>query len=202
MATNKNIMYDQYYTAADSMVVLYYAPTDRYIVLDKAVGVGFKHEISSAPVYGLGQSDPMFFSRGNSLGQGQLDLAFKSDVYMQKALNYLFDNTAVDDRINKIKEANPDLTKMSDADFKEYVALSAVRPQSMSTKSLMSIPDLVEVQITLNNSNSNHTDGNTVQDVKTYKLYGVKFTEEVIGINSADDGVIHDTYRFMFKNLI
>ena len=55
-------IYDLYYSASDVNIYLYYPVTDLSVHLDKAMGVSFTHNMSSAPVYTLGNVEPTFFS--------------------------------------------------------------------------------------------------------------------------------------------
>ena len=56
-------MYDNYYTGSDVNVYLYYPLTDKRVHVDKAMGIGYNHSISTAPVYILGNGDPAFYKR-------------------------------------------------------------------------------------------------------------------------------------------
>ena len=63
-------MYDQYFTGSDVNIYLRYPNTDKQVHIDKAIGIGYNHSMSSVPIYVLGNVDPAFFSRGNSLLKG------------------------------------------------------------------------------------------------------------------------------------
>ena len=41
-------MYDNYYTGSDVNVYLYYPLTDKRVHIDKAMGIGYNHSISTA----------------------------------------------------------------------------------------------------------------------------------------------------------
>jgi hypothetical protein len=67
-------MYNQYYSAADCNV--YISKGDNTIALDKMAGIMISEELSSYPIYGLGNSYFGFTTRGNYVVNGLLDINF------------------------------------------------------------------------------------------------------------------------------
>ena len=187
-------MYKQFYTGADVMVIFTYPPTGKSVIIDDIMGIGFKHELSSSPVYTLGNQDPLFFSKGNSLGQGQLEIAFSTDKYLYNVFNHLMELQP--EQIPAVA-TEAQVKAATDDEFAAAAqAQKLPRTTALYSKSIVAIPRLFDIQIVLNNTNSEHADTG-----KTYTLYGVKITSESMGAHSNDDGIIYDTYSFMFKNL-
>mgnify|MGYP001602673283 CR=1 FL=1 len=96
-------IYDHYYSGSDVNIYLRYVPSGRMVHLDKAIGIGFNHSMSTIPIYTLGNVNPSFFSRGNSLLQGSLDIVFKSDQYLQKTINHLINQKELNDEKEELE---------------------------------------------------------------------------------------------------
>ena len=188
-------MYDQYYTGSDVNIYLYYPLTDRRVHIDKALGLGYNHSMSSSPVYVLGSVDPAFFTRGNSLLQGNMDLAFKSVKYLKTGISYLLNKSGLNSEKEELiaKVSNQKATK------EEVKRLGYLQPQvitDMTSISISQIFHLFEIIIEFNNTNSN-TDGETSSVV----LEGVKFTSESMNIYSTEESALVDRYTFLAKNV-
>lgn len=196
----KGKIYDYYYTASDVYISFFF--NNKLIRIDKAIGIAYRHSVSSIPVYALGRIDPAFFSKGNSLVQGQLDLAFKSNAYMKTAINYLLDVDSEVTEGEQLKQklinqnknkSNPKLTSEEYTKLQNYLTSPLV---NMEKKSISDINYLIDIHITFNNSNSS-----TETKSKEIKIYGVKFTEQAITAMSHDEGILVDRYTFMAKNI-
>ena len=190
-------IYDLYYSASDVNIYLYYPVTDRSVHLDKAMGVSFTHNMSSAPVYTLGNVEPTFFSRGNSLIQGNLDLAFKSTVYLQKTINYLLNTTGRDAKIQALNAkavsgANKGLTE---SEVRELYNLQTSSVPSMTANSISDIFGLFEIHIEFDNTNATQ-DGN----YHKIKLEGIKFIGQMMSVHSGQEAALVDRYTFLGKN--
>ena len=219
MSNNINgSFYTQYYTASDVQVDLYL--NGKSVNLDLLVGIGFNHTVNSNPFYGLGYMDPIFFNRGNSIGHGQLDIAFRSDQYLPNIINYLngstIDSGSKDGttKTNKTNNSNDvgvqnQISQLQaqiqngNNDKAVYDQLDALKAQvttitssSMIDNSIASIvvPNL-EIHIKFNNSNSEHN-----SQTRTIILYGLKFITDTVQTHIGDQGVIYESYNFMFKN--
>lgn len=206
-------IYDHYFTAADVTVDMRIKDTDKRVNIDKAVAIAFTHNISSVPIYTLGKLEPFFFSRGNSIVQGQLDIAFKNTQYMITALNYLMGatdepkvskvvatktNNGSND-INIVKEDGSlvNLNNASNDDFRDLVESQTVTGlYKLEDVSLINMPFLVDIIITFNNTNSNMSG---VQSTITLK--GVKFIGQSVAVNSLDDSALVDRFSFYAKNI-
>lgn len=188
-------MYDQYYTGSDVNIYLYYPLTDRRVHIDKALGLGYNHSMSSSPVYVLGSVDPAFFTRGNSLLQGNMDLAFKSVKYLKTGISYLLNKSGLNSEKEELiaKVSNQKATK---EEVKRLGSLQTQVITDMTSISISQIFHLFEIIIEFNNTNSN-TDGETSSVV----LEGVKFTSESMNIYSTEESALVDRYTFLAKNV-
>lgn len=196
-------MYAYYYTASDVTVTFVYQPTDRVITIDKCISVGFRHSMSSVPIYGLGNINPAFFSKGNSLVQGQFDLAFKTNAYLITAFNYLLDTQETSSEGQRLQKKMEDSAndakkpKLTDEEFEILKNYLAAPPVDMVNKSISNINFMFDIHITFNNSNSARESKS-----KVIKIIGVKITEETLSVMSHDEGTLVDRYSFMAKNIL
>jgi len=222
MAT-KNVIptYDHYYTSVDVTVDLIYPATGKRVNIDKAVAIAFTHNISSVPIYTLGTLVPYFYSKGNSLVQGQLDIAFKNTEYMRKALDYLVSSNtnykiSYQGSLNRPTERDPkhtevisyvgdyasdkltlqELNKMSNEEYMKLQESISLQGVSMAEKSLINVPGLLNILITYNNTNSNM--GGVHSSIL---LEGVKFVSQSSAVNSQDDSALVDRFSFMARNI-
>lgn len=194
MAT-KNVIptYDHYYTSVDVTVDLIYPATGNRVNIDKAVAIAFTHNISSVPIYTLGTLVPYFYSKGNSLVQGQLDIAFKNTEYMRKALDYL---VSADTDYASDKLTLQELNKMSNEEYMKLQESISLQGVTMTEKSLLNVPGLLNILITYNNTNSNMGGVHS-----TILLEGVKFVSQSSAVNSQDDSALVDRFSFMARNI-
>ena len=188
-------MYDNYYTGSDVNVYLYYPLTDKRVHVDKAMGIGYNHSISTAPVYILGNGDPAFFTRGNSLVQGNLDLAHKSIKYLKTGISYLLSKADLNDEKVDLYIKVRDNTA-SKEEVLRYGSLQNELITDMSTISISEIFHEFELIIEFNNTNSNKT-GVTESVV----LEGLKFNSSSTNVYSTEESVLVDRLTFMAKNL-
>lgn len=209
-------MYDHYYTAADVVVDLYCPATQKRVNLDTTVSIAYTHNISTVPVYTLGNLEPYFFSKGNSLVQGQLDIAFKSTEYMRIVIDEIvtastglqvFQNGIREDDEGKLYasasviETNigktvEEMDKISTEQLKKISNTMSVQGKTLKEKSLVNVPFLLDIIIIFNNSNSNMMG---VQSIVTLK--GVKFTAQSLALSSHDDTAIVERFGFMARNI-
>ena len=190
-------IYDLYYSASDVNIYLYYPVTDKSVHLDKAMGVSFTHNMSSAPVYTLGNVEPTFFSRGNSLIQGNLDLAFKSTVYLQKTINHLLNTTGRDAKIKalNVKATSSSGKGLTENEVKELYNLQTSSVPSMTANSISDIFGLFEIHIEFDNTNA--TQDGTYHKIK---LEGIKFIGQMMSVHSGQEAALVDRYTFLGKN--
>ena len=188
-------IYDHYYSGSDVNIYLRYVPSGRIVHLDKAIGVGFSHSMSTIPIYTLGNVNPSFFSRGNSLVQGSLDIVFKSEQYLQKTINYLINKEELNSEKEKLEARLSQNGTLDSSDIKRLALLQNTSPMTMKTTSISDIMNLFEIQISFDNSNST-TEGK----LRTINLEGIKFTGEMMSIHSSEENAIVDRYTFLGKN--
>lgn len=187
-------MYDQYYTGSDVNVYLYYKLTDRRVHIDKALGIGYNHNVSSAPVYVLGDVDPAYFTRGNSLVQGNIDLAFKSIKYLKVGINHLLNKSSLENEKTQLL-AKVGKEKLTSSEVARLNALQSQTITDMSSISISEIFHLFDIIIEFNNSNSS-VDGVTSSMV----LEDVKFISESMNIYSTEESALVDRITFLAKN--
>lgn len=191
-------MYDHYYTGSDVNIYLRYPGTDRQVHIDKAVGVGYNHSMSSVPIYILGNVDPAFFSRGNSLVQGNLDLAFKSVKYLQSGVRHILNKSdLVSERDRLRKKAEAKNSKITDQEIMRLNQLQSMAITDMSTISISQIFELFEIIIEYDNTNSNDKGTGRSGIV----LEGLKFTSEGMSVRSTEESALVDRYTFLAKNV-
>lgn len=188
-------MYDHYYTASDVNIYLYYPLTDKRVHIDKALGIGYNHNMSSAPIYVLGNVDPAFFTRGNSLVQGNFDLAFKSVKYLKTGINYLLDKGSLKNEYETLMGKVSKKT-ITDLEIKRLGELQSQTITNMTTISISQIFHLFDIIIEFDNTNSN-TSGSRSSIV----LEGVKFTSEGMSIYSTEESSLVDRITFLAKNI-
>lgn len=186
-------IYDHYFTGSDVNIFLHFPPTGKTVNIDKAIAIAYTHSISSVPIYTLGSLEPLYFTRGNSVVQGQLDLAFKSTEYIKTAINYLVSTSVAPKSKSKKKPSEMTTEELRE----EQRAVSTDSDLVMDTKSLIEQPSLFNLIIMYNNSNSN-MEGS--QDSIT--IAGIKFTGQSQAVNSQDDTSLVDRYTFLAKNIL
>ena len=187
--------YDHYFTSVDANVYLEYTPTNLRVHLDKCIGIGYNHSMSSLPVYTLGNVEPTFFTRGNSLVQGNLDLAFKSTKYLQTGLKHLLKISSYKAERDTLLEKATAGTATADEMIK-LSDLQRITVNDIESISLASIRSLFNIIIEFNNENSS-MDGTS----STLTLKDVIFTSFGGAVQSAQENILIDRYSFMAKNV-
>lgn len=195
-------MYQHYYTSADVTVDLYCPSTSKRVNLDTAIGIAYNENVSSVPVYTLGNSIPAFYSKGNSLVQGQIDLVFTGTDYLVTVLEELL-NVTFNEKITTVSKStkqegtNPlDLNLMTDEELLTYKESMKVVPLA-SPRSLVDLLIPLEVIVTFNNTNAT-MDGNTT----TTRIEHVKFYSKAKGVSSQDDVNLVTRLSFLGSALI
>lgn len=190
-------MYDHYFTGSDVNVYLRYPFTDKSVLLDKALGLGYIHNMSSSPVYVLGDVEPVFFTRGNSLVQGNLDLAFKTVKYLKTGINHLLAQSSVNQEYIELRKimSNPNIKPTKEQAIR-YGEIQNEKVSSMETISISGLFHEFEIIISFDNMNSN-TPGTSSSLV----LEGVKFISEGLSIYSTEESALVDRVSFLAKNI-
>lgn len=191
-------LYQHYYTSADVNVYLTSLDYTRKLQLDLAVGIGYNHQISAMPVYGLGFNEPEFYSVGNSIVTGRLEITYKSNKYITLALEYLYGDGAYKIKLEEIeKKLNADRKSVTDEELQFYEQFKKIRQTERGRdESLASYTDLVNLVLIFDNTNSFKTDRPTVTTIT-----GVRFMGFSQGISSSAENTITDQYSFYGKNI-
>lgn len=188
-------MYDFYFTASDCNVYLINPLIDRKIQIDKAIGIGWSQTISSSPIYTLGNSEPSFFSRGNSLVQGSIELAFKSTEYMGTAFKYLTGRDALEAKKKELMNDKQEFTSTEAAYL--YTTLEAMTTIDSTEISLSNIDAPLNIEVVFDNSNE-LSDSSTSSNII---IKGVKFISSGTAIHSGNEQALTYRYAFMAKNV-
>lgn len=186
-------IYQNYYTASD--VQLYMSSLDhtKVIKLDTAIGIGYSVDQSTKPVYTLGSRKPCFFSHGNTLGQGDLDLVFTDEEALKYAINYV---TSTETNINyKSQRIDKNINNQRFIELAS-AAYSVPAQERHRLISIGAIQPLVNIKLYLNNETL--VNGS---DSKVITLTSVKFNNEQFGVNTFKDGVATTRYSFLFKDV-
>lgn len=195
-------MYQHYYTSSDVTVDLYCPSTSKRVNLDTTIGIAYNENVSSVPVYTLGNSIPTFFSKGNSLVQGQIDLVFTGTDYLvtvlEELLNVNFNQkkTTVANTKKKQEGSFLDLDTMSEDELIDYKEAMKTVPLA-SPRSLVDLLIPLEIIVTFNNTNAT-MDGNTT----TTRIEHVKFYSKAKGVSSQDDVNLVTRLSFLGSALI
>lgn len=191
-----NQLYDHYFTASDVNIFLTNPLNNKTLQVDKAMGIGWSHSLSSSPVYTIGNRDPAFFSQGNSVVQGSLDIAFKSVDYMRYAINYLKDVDAIKDRLAELSD-KVDNDSITGDEVGELLTLRESDKIQVYSPSIVNFN--IPLNITISFDNSNYT--SSVYETSDITLYGVKIQGQQMAIHTADEHILVDKYTFLAKNV-
>jgi hypothetical protein len=118
-------MYNQYYSAADCTVYVS-KNSGEQILLDKLAGIMISEELSSYPIYGLGNSYFGFTTRGNYVVNGLLDINFIHASYLTNAIKSL--------DINKVQIAQAAKAEKKLGSKKDYFSMTADEIKGLKTQ--------------------------------------------------------------------
>ncbi len=202
-------MYTHHFTSSDVNISL--ELESKKVYLDTAVSIAYTTNITSVPVYELGSPVLKFFSSGNVLVQGQLDLVFTGFEYIPRILAYLID--AQEFKAPE-KKSIAQLESMTTDDIEKLVADGYnVKPETyrsnqlknldtvkqLSNKigdSLVSFRRPIDINLDLDNMNA------TMNGYKSVlKIKGCKFTSHSFATTSRDDTSIVLRYTFLAQNV-
>ena len=207
-------MYAHHFTSSDVNISL--ELESKKVYLDTAVSIAYTTNITSVPVYELGSPVLKFFSSGNVLVQGQLDLVFTGFEYIPRILAYLID--AQEFKAPE-KKSTAQLESMTTDDIEKLVADGYnVKPETyrdipytsnqlknldtvkqLSNKigdSLVSFRRPIDINLDLDNMNA------TMNGYKSVlKIKGCKFTSHSFATTSRDDTSIVLRYTFLAQNV-
>lgn len=188
-------LYTQFFTASDvTMYIENVGDPSRKVMVDLATGIGYRHSISAMPVYGIGNQNPEFFSKGNSIVTGTLEISFKSGIYLQSILDYVVGYKEISLERTRLQAADP--AKLTDDELmrlQKIQQIGLVTAPSKESITNYNIP--VNIVLFFNNSAQNASE--TIQ----IKILGVRFIEFVQGISTSAEAVLTDQFKFIAKNI-
>lgn len=193
-------LYTQFFTASDVTVsVSHRSVPSREVNLDLLTGIGYRHNVTAMPVYGLGNQLPEFYSQGNSLVTGTLELSFKSGIYLTRALTVI--GTYQDSLALRTQLEAKDPSKLTDAELRALVQLTRVNATAVPTEqSILQYSDPCNLTLRFDNNNEQNKQYSAYSS--TITLIDVRFIEFVQGISTSGDAVITDQYRFIAKTIV
>ncbi len=158
--------YDNYYSGSDAFIYFESKNNDNQVYMDKLYGFGYRDSISSMPIYGLGNSEFAFVSRGNVILSFSIDVNVIHENYLTQAIHYAVGN------ITKVDAKKTDLTNFSFADLnrrslsqlaKEELIVSEytndiLKSKKIYTPLLHKLPRYFTTRVIFNNSKHLHVD--------------------------------------------
>lgn len=188
-------LYDYYYTSADVKVWLV-SDTGRRVMVDLLAGIGYNFNVNTVPVYTIGSRFPVFFTRGNVIGNGALMVPFKNAFYLKNMLQYIFDEyTPTPEERDASRAEDKAIENMTDEEIEHFKAKSYRGTDIIDIGAVVSTFD---IEIRFDNSNAFQRDGYKSNIVlKDCKLVG-----DSTDVASARDGALHQSYNFLFRNVI
>lgn len=158
--------YDNYYSGSDAFVYLESKNNDSQVYLDKLYGIGYRDSISSMPIYGLGDSEFAFISKGNVILSFSLDVNVIHENYLTQAVHYAFGNIKAEAaKSNPIKDISfSDLSKrgvqqlQKNADILVGETGKILTSKRIHTALLHELPRYFTTRVVFNNSQPLHVD--------------------------------------------
>ncbi len=198
-------LYNQYYSSADCTLSLF-NKNGSEIQIDKLNGVMFSEELTSYPIYGLGNSKFGFVTQGNYLVTGFMDINFIHAAYMTNAINAINQaatepkNTVVMNNISDAALSVDGAERIIDfsiEDLKTFKIQRDEKAKFLNKNGIVGQKLPFSIKIRLDNS-SNLRDDNlasvfTIEDVK---IIG---SEMATSVN--DESQIVRRYKFIARDL-
>lgn len=209
-------MYKHHFTSSDTNISL--ELEGKKVYLDTAISVAYTSNITSVPVYELGSPEAKFFSSGNILIQGQLDIVFTGFEYIPRILAYLVD---AEQYVPAEKKSITDLDSMVDSELESlsgkqksegynalpntYSSTPYANPlpitatKQLTNKvgdSLVAFRQPLNLLIDLDNMNATMNGSKSV-----IKIKDAKFISHSFATTSRDDTSIVMRYTFFAKNV-
>lgn len=192
-------MYKHHFTSSDTNISL--ELEGKKVYLDTAISVAYTSNITSVPVYELGSPEAKFFSSGNILIQGQLDIVFTGFEYIPRILAYLVD---AEQYVPAEKKSTTDLDSMVDSELESLSGKQKnegyiVPPKQLTNKvgdSLVDFRQPLNLLIDLDNMNATMNGSKSV-----IKIKDAKFISHSFATTSRDDTSIVMRYTFFAKNV-
>lgn len=209
-------MYKHHFTSSDTNISL--ELEGKKVYLDTAISIAYTSNITSVPIYELGSPEAKFFSAGNILIQGQLDIVFTGFEYIPRILSYLVDSQQY---VPAEKKSTADLDSMVASELESLADkqrsegytvlpdtyssipytrdLDPVPVKQLTNKvgdSLVSFRQPINLLIDLDNMNATMNGSKSV-----IKIREAKFISHSFATTSRDDTSIVMRYTFFAKNV-
>ncbi len=191
--------YEKYYTSSDCTVFIEHAEgLTEPVLLDKLATVGFKEDLNSQPVYGIGNSKFGFLSQGNLIINGVLQFNFVHPNYLYTTLKYLQDGGKVVEEGISAETLESFAAKQSEELRANRAALKeALKKNNLKFGlSILDYPSNFNIRIVFNNGFLYDSDTD-----KVVLLKGVKITGKQQSVASASDDPIDQTYMFLAREI-
>ena len=184
------------------------------VKVDTSLSIGYSLRQTSAPIYSLGSRKIQFYSHGNTLGNGNLTIAFTDEEYLKYCLSEVgYENYKV------THQTENDSTTTGASNYAQKISAGGsyrstrLKGNAMFKKSSASIGDygvtgnkrlisigaikpLFNIKLYINNESLIRG-----SDTKIITLQGCKLIGENFSVSSTADAPLMLSYNFMFKDI-
>lgn len=171
--------YTQYYTSADSKAYFENQSTSSLIQIDTLSSIGWNEQMSSGPIYGLGNQTFSFINKGNTITSGVIEVAFTDEKYF----HYVFESLAG----GSGNATKPDINTFQNGSKSKAMAMSSqLKAQKGRPKDIHGIhlfPAGFDIRVVLNNQNIFRED-----DDKTFLIKDCKIVSRQFGVSVSQGG--------------
>lgn len=158
--------YDNYYSGSDAFVYFESKNNDNQVYLDKLYGIGYRDSISSMPIYGLGDSEFAFISKGNVILSFSLDVNVIHENYLTQAIHFAAGNIRKEaaQPIDLTSVSFDDLSTRSIGQLRRIEAIAVnnngkiLESKRIHTALLHELPRYFTTRVIFNNSQPLHVD--------------------------------------------
>lgn len=158
--------YDNYYSGSDAFIYFESKNNDNQVYMDKLYGFGYRDSISSMPIYGLGNSEFAFVSRGNVILSFSIDVNVIHENYLTQAIHYSAGNiTKVNAQPTDFKDFSfADLNRRSLSQLSQEALIDSeytgalLQSKKIHTPLLHKLPRGFTTRVIFNNSKHLHVD--------------------------------------------
>ena len=207
-------MYTNYYSSSDVQLYLTSLDHTKMVKVDTSLSIGYSLRQTSAPIYSLGSRKIQFYSHGNTLGNGNLTIAFTDEEYLKYCLSEVgYENYKV------TYQTENDSTTNGASNYAQNISVGGsyrstrLKGNAMFKKSSASVGDygvtgnkrlisigaikpLFNIKLYINNESLIRG-----SDTKIITLQGCKLIGENFSVSSTADAPLMLSYNFMFKDI-
>lgn len=185
--------YVQYYTSANAQVYFENASTSSQIQIDTLSSIGWNEQMSSGPIYGLGNQTFSFINKGNTITSGVVEVAFTDEKYF----HYIFDSlsggvgnaTKPDHDINTFQTGSK-ATAM-------HMSMQQKKGRPKDVDGIHLFPEGFDIRVVLNNQNLFREDID-----KTFLIKHCKIVSRQFGVSVSQGGApISMSLSFLAKTV-